>query len=154
MCRGCCLFHFLLLLREPWNLVMKDYYKDTVKLWTTTPPYSGYRSEVISWRLYPAIEHSRIKVYYREGKCIGFVTWAWLTDKELSTREYLGRDVFKRDIGEHLYIIDLIAPHGLSDLLKITRNLEEYLCDLYPNCKSLAFHRKDRLKNWSRRTAC
>lgn len=52
---------------------MKDYYKDTVKLWTTTPPYSGYRSEVISWRLYPAIEHSRIKVYYREGSVLGLL---------------------------------------------------------------------------------
>ena len=40
---------------------------------------------------------------------MGFVSWAFLTDAEYISNEYCGLEVFARDYGDCLVVIDMIA---------------------------------------------
>ena len=131
---------------------MIDIFRDTVELWTTVSPYSGYNSETIAWRLLPAIDNERIKVYYRGEKCVGFVTWAWFTEGEFDTLKFNGVEVFKRNEGDLLYVVDLIIPYGRSDVVHIVKDMRKYLSNLYPD-KPMAFaHRTGFKKQWTNRS--
>lgn len=124
---------------------------DAVRLWATTEPYAKYPSERIGWQLVPAYEHGKLRVYYRDGMPVGFVTWAWLTRQEFETRDYSGRVVFARDAGEVLYIPNMIAPHGRSDVFCIARDLQRYLSELYPEGTCAVGRRRDRIGRYARR---
>ena len=76
---------------------MRDILRDTLDLWTTQEPFSGYKSQTIAWRLLPAIDNKRIRVYYRGDLCVGFVTWAWFLEKEFDTMKFNGAEVFARN---------------------------------------------------------
>ena len=131
---------------------MIDIFRDTVELWTTISPYSGYNSETIAWRLLPAIDNERIKVYYRSGKCVGFVTWAWFTEEEFETLKFNGVEVFKRNEGDLLYVVDLIIPYGRSDVVHIVKDMRKYLSDVYPNKPKAFAHRTGFKKQWTNRS--
>lgn len=124
---------------------------DAVRLWTTTEPYAKYPSERIGWQLVPAYEHGKLRVYYRDGMPVGFVTWAWLTRREFETRDYSGRVVFARDAGEVLYIPNMIAPHGRSDVFCIARDIRRHLSELYPGATVAVSRRRDRVGSYARR---
>jgi|TARA_R110000796_G_scaffold70093_1_gene159615 hemolysin-activating ACP:hemolysin acyltransferase len=131
---------------------MEDIVRDTVSLWKNIHPYSGYKIETIDWRLIPAIENKKIKVYYRGKKCVGFITWAWFTEEEFDTLDYNGAEVFKRNEGDMLYVVDLIIPYGRSDVTHIVRDMRRYLSELHPD-KPMAFaHRSGFRKQWANRS--
>jgi len=127
---------------------LRDTYRDTVKLWSTIAPYSGYKSQTISWRLIPAIENNRIRTYYEKdsNKCIGFVTWAWLTNEEFKTQVYDGPEVFKRDSGDQVHVVDFIAPYG--NVMRIFRDIKRHLSDMYPDYNYCTARRGSREKHY------
>ena len=131
---------------------MRDILRDTLELWTTIEPYKSYKSETIGWRLLPAIDNDQIKVYYRDEKCIGFVTWAWFTKKEFDTLEFDGTEVFKRNEGDLLYVVDLIIPHASADVFNIVRDMRRHLSEKHPD-KPMAFaYRTGSKKQWTNRS--
>tara|TARA_R110000822_G_scaffold36899_1_gene103616 strand:- start:53 stop:439 length:387 start_codon:yes stop_codon:yes gene_type:complete len=123
---------------------------DALNLWTTVKPYSGFRSETIAWRLLPAIENKKIRFSYRDGKCVGFVTWAWLTDDEVKSGDYSGVEVFGRNSSDHLVIMDMIAPNGRKDVYFMAKDIRSYLSDLYPDCGVGISRRGDRFGRYAR----
>jgi hemolysin-activating ACP:hemolysin acyltransferase len=118
--------------------------RDALELWTTVEPYSGFPSATIAWRLLPAIDNNQIKLFYRDGKCVGLVTWAYMTEKEFETREYSGVKVFARRDGETMVIIDMIAPHGKNDVLWMSKEMRKHFYTYYPDVKDVRAHRGKR----------
>ncbi len=60
------------------------------------------------------IHHNQFRIYKRNGKPIGFVSWAYLT-AELGEQYIKGKFDFKPEywnIGEELWFIDFITPFG------------------------------------------
>lgn len=125
---------------------------EALRLWTTVHPYAGYRCETIAWRLWPAIQNKRIRHYRRHGRYIGFITWAWFTKEEFETGVYSGSEVFARDRGDIVVLVDMIAPGGRNDVLSIVKEARQYLSGLYPNEPSLLARRPGgRIAKFTRR---
>ncbi len=66
---------------------MSDVLKDALRFWTPVEPYNNFKSATIAWRLIPAIENDQIRLFYREGECIGLITWAFMTEEEFEKKE-------------------------------------------------------------------
>ena len=118
--------------------------RDALKLWTTVEPYSGFPCATIAWRLIPAIDNEQIKLFYRDGECVGLVTWAFMTEEEFETRDYSGVEIFARRDGEIMVVIDMIAPHGKNDVLWISKEMRKHFYTHYPDVKDVRAHRGKR----------
>ena len=118
--------------------------EDALGLWTTVAPYSGFPCETISWRLLPAIANERVRLFYRDGECVGLITWAFMTDDEFDSREYVGAEIFARDDGDRLVFVDMIAPHGKSDVLWMCKEMRKQFCVQYPSVENVYAHRGKR----------
>jgi hemolysin-activating ACP:hemolysin acyltransferase len=118
--------------------------EDAVKLWTTTSPYSEFRSATISWRLLPAILHNQIRLFYRDGECVGLITWAFMTRDEFESRDYSGEEIFSRDSGDVMVFVDMIAPRGRSDVLWMCREMRKQFITQYPEVREVLAHRGKR----------
>jgi hemolysin-activating ACP:hemolysin acyltransferase len=129
---------------------MRDILRDTLELWTTQEPFSRYKSQTIAWRLLPAIDNKRIRVYYRGDLCVGFVTWAWFLEKEFDTMKFNGAEVFARNDGDMIYIMDAIIPYGSADVKHVVRDMRRHLSELYPDKPAAFAHRNKRKSRWSR----
>ena len=82
---------------------------------------------------------------------MGFVTWAWFTESEFRSNEYLGSEVFAREGGEVLQVVDMIAPGGRSDVFHIGKDIRDHLSVLYPGTKLAVSHRRGRVGRYGRR---
>jgi len=121
---------------------MSNAFNDCVGLWTTVAPYSGFPSKTIAWRLAPAIESGQYKIWYDDsGMISGFVTWAWMTDEEFKTRDYSGPAIFKRETGDKLVFVDMIAPRGMSDVVRFCKELQRFFKVEFPDVKRAWSHR-------------
>ncbi len=118
--------------------------EDALGLWTTVAPYSGFPCETISWRLLPAIANERVRLFYRDGECVGLITWAFMTDDEFDSREYVGAEIFARDDGDKLVFVDMIAPQGKSDVLWMCKEMRKQFWSQYPNVTEVFAHRGNR----------
>jgi len=131
-----------------WGVLLLDgsllMLNDALKLWTTIKPYSDFRCETISWRLLPAIEHDQLRLFYRDGECVGLITWAFMTREEFDTRDYSGSEIFSRDIGECMVFVDMIAPHGKRDVLWMCKEMRKQFFTQYPFVKEVLAHRGKR----------
>ena len=118
--------------------------RDALELWTTVEPYCGFPCATIAWRLLPAIENEQIRLFYRDGKCVGLITWAFMTEKEFETRDYGGAEIFARRDGEIMVFIDMIAPHGKNDVLWMCKEMRKQFYTQYPDVKDVRAHRGKR----------
>jgi hemolysin-activating ACP:hemolysin acyltransferase len=126
------------------STVSADYYRDfeaAVRLWTSVAPYSGFPAETIAWRLIPAFQSGKYMVFWRDGEPFGLVTWAFLTTEEYETRDYYGPEVFKRDDGERLTVVELIVPGGPSDVLFVCRHLRRFFKERHGAHRHVLAHR-------------
>ena len=120
-------------------------FMDCLHLWTTVAPYCMYPSQTIGWRLVPAFVYNRYWTWYAEdGGLRGFATWGWMMDREFETREYDGWEVFSREKGEKLVIIDMIAPKGRFDVVSISKDVRKFCKRDFPKVKTVWAHRGDR----------
>jgi hemolysin-activating ACP:hemolysin acyltransferase len=76
---------------------------------------------------------------------MGFVSWAFLTEVEYGLNEYCGLEVFDRDYGECLVVIDMIAKGGVSDVLFISRDVRDFFRREFPEISRIRSHRGSRL---------
>jgi hemolysin-activating ACP:hemolysin acyltransferase len=113
-----------------------------LQLWTQTAPYSSFPCETIDWRLVPALEHGRYRLY-RDGSGLpfGFISWAYMTRHEFETRDYNGLEIFARDGGDFLVFVDMIAPYGRNDVLFICRDMRRLFKEDYPRFDQVLAHR-------------
>ena len=122
-----------------------DDFINCVDLWTTVLPYSTFPSSTIAWRLSPAIKSGQYKIWKnKNGSLDGFVTWAWMTDKEFETRDYWGPEIFKRQTSDKLVFVDMIAPKGTSGVLRFCRDLRQMFLLEFPEVKKVWSHRGQR----------
>jgi hemolysin-activating ACP:hemolysin acyltransferase len=113
-----------------------------LELWTQTEPYSSFPCGTIGWRLLPALENGRYRLYRgADGEVRGFVSWGFMTRLEYETREYDGPEVFCRDDGDFLVVVDMIAPYGRNDVVLMCRDLRVLFKDLYPWHEHVLAHR-------------
>jgi hemolysin-activating ACP:hemolysin acyltransferase len=115
-----------------------------LELWTTVEPYSSFPCQTINWRLLPAFEHGKACVFWREGRLVGFATWAFMTHEEYGTREYCGAEIFSREDGEVLLVVDLIVPGGKNDVLWVCRQLRRLFRERYEGHRDVFAHRGPR----------
>jgi len=115
---------------------------DALGLWTTVAPYSLFPSQTIAWRLLPALDSKQYRIYRDEdGEVYGLATWAFMTREEFETRIYSGEEVFARDDGECLVVVDMIAPRGRNDVMSICRDLRRSFFAMYPHMDTILAHR-------------
>lgn len=120
-------------------------FMDALWLWTTVPPYASYPCSTVSNRLLPAFRFGRVRGQYGEdGRLLSFATWAFMTREEYATREYWGWEVFSRPGGEVLVVVDMIAPGGANDVLRMVRDLRRHFWALYPEHERVFAHRGPR----------
>ena len=118
--------------------------RDALNVWTTSDPYKKFPCETISWRLLPAIDNDQIRLFYREDKCVGLITWAFMTQKEFDSKEYSGPEIFSRNDGEIMVIVDMIAKMGKKDVLWISKEMRKQFWSQYPNVTEVFAHRGNR----------
>ena len=118
--------------------------RDALNLWTTSDPYKNFSCETISWRLLPAIDNNQIRLFHRDGKCVGLTTWAFMTQKEFDSKEYSGPEIFSRNDGEIMVIVDMIAKMGKKDVLWISKEMRKQFWSQYPNVTEVFAHRGNR----------
>jgi hemolysin-activating ACP:hemolysin acyltransferase len=118
--------------------------RDALHLWTTVAPYSGFSCQTIAWRLLPAIDAEQIRLFYRDGECVGLITWAFMTEEEFASRTYDGAEIFARDDGEVLVFVDMIAPKGKSDVLWMCKEMRKQFYEQYPWVTEVRAHRGKR----------
>ena len=119
-------------------------FEDAVRLWTTVHPYSTFKSATIAWRLLPAISNDQIRLFYRDGECVGLITWAFMTDEEFDSRIYDGEEIFSRRSGDCLVFVDMIAPKGKSDVLWMCKEMRKQFYVQYPEVENVYAHRGKR----------
>lgn len=80
--------------------------------------------------IFPALVHNQFRVYRRNGKPRGFVSWARMS-KEIEENYVLDTSSLRPDdwiAGDRIWIIDFIAPFG--DIKEIARDMK---CNLFPD---------------------
>jgi hemolysin-activating ACP:hemolysin acyltransferase len=87
----------------------------------------------------------KVRHYWDGDRYMGFVSWAFLTDAEYISNEYCGLEVFARDYGDCLVVIDMIAKGGLSDVLFISRDVRDFFNREFPEIVRIRSHRGSRL---------
>ena len=105
-------------------------------------------NELYSYLVLPCKKNA-IRLYYREGKPIGLVTWCWLTPEKAEdfvNFEYLllESDYEKRE-GTELWGLDFITPYG--DARKVFSLIKEEYKNVYGEETKVKWRRaKDPLK--------
>lgn len=99
-------------------------------LMMNSPLHSKYTVQEISERILPSVLHNQFRIYEQNGRPIGFVNWAFLTDEieenyktaryELNFSEWVG--------GPNLWFPEFIAPFG--HIKYIVRDLRK---NVFPN---------------------
>jgi hemolysin-activating ACP:hemolysin acyltransferase len=118
--------------------------RDALELWSGSEPYEDFPCATILWRLLPAIDHDKIRLFYRDDLCVGLITWAFMTDGEFISRDYSGSEIFSRGSGDKMVFVDMIAPFGRRDVLWMCREMRKQFWTQYPNVSSVFAHRGSR----------
>jgi hemolysin-activating ACP:hemolysin acyltransferase len=107
--------------------------RDALKLWTTVAPFKDYISEVIGWRVIPAHDNNKLRVYRRDdGEPYAMLTFCFLNDEEAKTEEWCGHEAYKRESGDQLWVTDMIANGGRSDVLKVSTDVRKFFYETFP----------------------
>ena len=87
----------------------------------SAPHYREQSIKNLGYRFIPAIQHGKVRYYFRDGSLIGFCTWCFLTEEEGKTQKYNGKEVFARMEGEQAWVIDMVAVDSVSYIAKDMR---------------------------------
>jgi hemolysin-activating ACP:hemolysin acyltransferase len=118
--------------------------RDALDLWTSSDSYKDFKSSTIAWRLLPAIDNNQIRLFYRDGKCVGLTTWAFMTREEFESKEYYGPEIFARKDGEVMVVVDMISTMGKKDVLWISKEMRKQFWTQYPDVTEVLAHRGNR----------
>lgn len=112
--------------------------RDAIEIWGTCPKYKRYAARWLWLRLVSADDNDKLVVYYNDAKKpVGFVTYAFLTNKEAETLEWYGPEAFSRDDGDQLWMMDMVANGGRADVIRIAKDIRKSLKQNYPHVKTV-----------------
>ena len=93
----------------------------------SAPLYREQSIRNLGYRFIPAVQHGKVRYYFRDNSLTAFVTWAYLTHDEAVTGDYNGNEVFARTEGDRLWVMDMVAQ---DSVLYICRDLYKYLAEV------------------------
>ena len=108
----------------------------------TSPAYAEQSFENLGTRILLAVEYGKIRYYMRDDQLVGFVTWAYLSKEESETCEYKWVDIYSREHGEELWVMDMVA---LDSVVYIAKDIRRYLSDTTNH--SIAYWRRPKSRN-------
>ena len=102
-----------------------------------------YKNEpfgTLATRLLLALGNDKLRTYATPtGELIGFVTWCYYTDEEVETGNFRWSEVFARESGDQLWIVDMAATHSV---LSVVRDFRRFIHEREPGVK--AYWRRER----------
>lgn len=108
----------------------------------TSPAYAEQSFESLGTRILLAVEYNKARYYMRGDRLIGFVTWAYLSKEESESLEYKWVDIYSREHGEELWVMDMVA---LDSVIYIAKDIRRYLSDTTNH--SIAYWRRPESRN-------
>ena len=90
----------------------------------SAPLYREQSIRNLGYRFIPAVQHGKVRYYFRDNSLTAFVTWSYLTHDEAARGDYNGNEVFARTEGDKLWVMDMVAQ---DSVLYICRDLYKYL---------------------------
>lgn len=107
--------------------------EDVLKLMFPTN-YRNWYVHDLERLILPAIKAGKLKVFYEDGKPVGFYSHAFLTPEAakgylLKTRKIQAEDWFTDHESGELYLMDIVAPY--NNTLKIGRLVQKDLTERY-----------------------
>lgn len=95
----------------------------------------------LATRFLLAIGNNKLRVYFGESgtEVLGFISWCYHTDEEVATGQWSWSEVFARDTGDQLWIVDMAATHSV---LSVVRDFRRFIHEREPGVK--AHWRRDR----------
>jgi cytolysin-activating lysine-acyltransferase len=105
--------------------------------------YKRYPVEILSNWIAPAVKAGQVKIYYApEGRPLGYVIWAWMTDE--AERRWIDDPRMLRyspdwTDGENLWIVDFVISPGFERLL-----LGHIKANLFIDQPSVSILRRDK----------
>jgi cytolysin-activating lysine-acyltransferase len=92
---------------------------DMVWLYSKSELHRDWPLRSINAWLLPAIQHDQCRIYYRNARPIGFVSWAFLSDEVqqsyVKKTSSLRPDQWRS--GDNFWLLDLVAPFGDAKLI-------------------------------------
>lgn len=127
---------------------MANALRDAMEVWGTCPKYGEYKAKYLWFRLVSAYDNDKLHVFYDEEKPVGFMTHCFFTEKEAETMKWYGVETFKRDKGDQLWVIDMVANGGKEDVLEVAKHARAYLGKTYPEYKTVYAKRGKRIASY------
>jgi hypothetical protein len=121
----------------PWE--DRDF-RSMLYLWASVHPYSEFKSASTK-RLLLAFENDKAIIFKRGINTIGLAIWGWMNSEEHGRDEYDPEEIFLRDDGEMLILIDLIMPNNGKIAIK---HLRAFGSKVLPHQKRVFFNRPNR----------
>tara|TARA_R110002012_G_scaffold17097_2_gene65193 strand:+ start:1029 stop:1466 length:438 start_codon:yes stop_codon:yes gene_type:complete len=119
--------------------------RDALEVWGTCKKYRDYKSKYVWWRLVSAYDNARLVVTYDDdGTPKSLMTWCFLTDDEAKTMTWYGPEAFQRDSGDQLWIIDMIANGGKSDVRELAQVARQLMYEKYPDVSTVYSLRRNK----------
>ena len=112
----------------------------------SAPLYREQSIRNLGYRFIPAVQHGKVRYYFRDNNLTAFVTWAYLTHDEAVTGSYNGNEVFSRTEGDRVWVMDMVAQ---DSVLYICRDMYKYLAEV-TNHDYCYWRRGDRI-GWGKR---
>lgn len=106
-----------------------DNYKalsDSLELLRLSEWHTVYNVEDIYRYIVAPIKYNRIRIFYKDNKPIGLITWCWLSEeagqKFLEGEYYITESDYVDDTKGNLWGIEFIAPYGNAfEIMKLIR---------------------------------
>lgn len=101
----------------------------------TADVYKNEPFGAVSARLLLALGNNKMRTYFDEQNfdVIGFVSWCYYTNEEVETGNFAWGEVFARETGDQLWIVDMAASHSV---LSVVRDFRHFIHEREPGVKA------------------
>ena len=133
------------LLGKVMTLVLNDDYYEKSTVW-------GTKNSILN-----AVKHNKCLIWENSKKEVtGYVTYGFLTQKEIDTDLWNGDEMYARNEGEVLYFPKFQCRAGRRELIKFIRYIQKYIFKHYPHIATAGGLRvypdgRKRNEKWHRR---
>ena len=107
---------------------------DDITMLFAKDEYYGKRSaKIMINSVYPSIANRKYLTWEKDEKVIGFASYGFLKEKEISENKYNGTEVFCRDDGEVLHVCQFVCAGDRKDVFRFARQIQKKLSKKYPD---------------------
>lgn len=120
--------------------------------------YSGSLVHGTRNSVYYAIKHGKCLVHRVDGNVVGYCTWGFFTEEELSLDCWDGDEVYSRDVGGVLFFPKFQCRQGRREVIRFIREIQRVLSGRYPDVETAGGLRvyadgSERDEKWHRKVA-